>query len=582
MLFNPFIGRQIGDDSPHSIKGSSRPNCQKKKTSLGCERLCIRAAPRFSLSSAPFSNMPSQSLVPPSPSSVGDNSDEEEDQSYLDFIAFLNSPSPGRISESSKSLGRRPKKLPSKKSKRGSKIASTIRSPLKWVKRRGGKISRQFLKQSLATITTARGRSSDTNNISCRGIADDALAAHESHAVSMQAADENRIKFNKALDEAFNRRERGEKCVSKMGSTQLVDEFIKLPTNDRWNDLVESVRREREPIPEVPSLSGSLIDFPFEGQDISDGHNNVMPRMNSSHSISSICSETAEACMPDLDDDDVQEVSQIATSNTEDAADSTLVWGALGMILGSPAPKSVLGEKKLKKRSPVNLWEDDEGCLSIPSVDSDSDDDSFVSAQSVIERMDKPPTLLVDKPPPTLLKPRKSKFLSHEDDEMMLQIEAMAREADVAFESRRQRSLSKAGEGEVTDNAHEQEDCQVMPSIDLTELVDAKYSNVEGPAKNEGCGKEAADSVLAWSALGVLLGSPAPRTVSTKRRKCPPMNLWDDGNSTEDDLDGLLSVSNGNEDEDDSMPSLAGISADEEDPSNLTYPQLLEWWDNRF
>ena len=60
------------------------------------------------------------------------------------------------------------------------------------------------------------------------------------------------------------------------------------------------------------------------------------------------------------------------------------------------------------------------------------------------------------------------------------------------------------------------------------------------------------------------------------------MNLWDDGNATEDDLDGLLSVSNGNEEEDDSMPSLAGISADEEDPSNLTYPQLLEWWDNRF
>lgn len=83
---------------------------------------------------------------------------------------------------------------------------------------------------------------------------------------------------------------------------------------------------------------------------LGDGHH----RSSSIDSIPSL-SESLEVC--DLYSDIV--VPQDATTK-DDAADSALAWGCLAALLGSPAPTSVLlAEKKQKKRTPVNLWQDE-------------------------------------------------------------------------------------------------------------------------------------------------------------------------------------------------------------------------------
>ena len=51
-------------------------------------------------------------------------------------------------------------------------------------------------------------------------------------------------------------------------------------------------------------------------------------------------------------------------------------------------------------------------------------------------------------------------------------------------------------------------------------------------------GRESAESVLAWTALGMLLGSPAPRSVCKKSRKESEeaaKNLWKDNKACGDD-----------------------------------------------
>jgi hypothetical protein len=56
------------------------------------------------------------------------------------------------------------------------------------------------------------------------------------------------------------------------------------------------------------------------------------------------------------------------------------------------------------------------------------------------------------------------------------------------------------------------------------------------------------DSVLAWSALGMLLGSPAPKSVSKKRSsRAVSKNLWDDGTAIEDASNAVPFIFTGDE-----------------------------------
>merc|ERR1712194_834513 len=71
---------------------------------------------------------------------------------------------------------------------------------------------------------------------------------------------------------------------------------------------------------------------------------------------------------------------------------------------------------------------------------------------------------------------------------------------------------------------------------DLEEFMLANESNT--PLRNVTDGKEAVDSVMAWSALAAFLGAPAPPLIVGKKIK--RSNLWADENSTEEELDDLL------------------------------------------
>eukprot|EP00571_Detonula_confervacea_P010851 CAMPEP_0172302450 /NCGR_PEP_ID=MMETSP1058-20130122/4150_1 /TAXON_ID=83371 /ORGANISM="Detonula confervacea, Strain CCMP 353" /LENGTH=504 /DNA_ID=CAMNT_0013012931 /DNA_START=12 /DNA_END=1522 /DNA_ORIENTATION=+ len=87
---------------------------------------------------------------------------------------------------------------------------------------------------------------------------------------------------------------------------------------------------------------------------------------NSSHSIPSLSESLGfEVC--DLYSDIT--VPQDATIK-DDAADSALAWGCFAVLMGSPAPKSVLmKDKKQKKRTPVNLWQDDSDEATTEDID---------------------------------------------------------------------------------------------------------------------------------------------------------------------------------------------------------------------
>jgi hypothetical protein len=134
----------------------------------------------------------------------------------------------------------------------------------------------------------------------------------------------------------------------------------------------------------------------------------------------------------------------------------------------------------------------------------------------------------------------------------------------------------------------DKDDCDVLcPPIDLTELVEAdEQENIlTGPfieLQDEDRREKSAESVLAWTALGMLLGSPAPKSVCRKSRKesnVVARNLWKDFESIRDDA--LDEVPNISPDEEDyslntechlsslsTTPSLSGTS-DEEDGDSL-------------
>mmetsp|Transcript_4736 Transcript_4736/g.10736 ORF Transcript_4736/g.10736 Transcript_4736/m.10736 type:complete len:683 (+) Transcript_4736:123-2171(+) len=310
-----------------------------------------------------------------------------------------------------------------------------------------------------------------------------------------------------------------------------------------------------------------------------DGHH----RSNSCHIIPSICEGSAELCDRRSADDDI--IVPQAASNPENAADSALAWGCLTALLGSPAPKSVLlTEKKQKKRTAVNLWQDDEAIdedlddIMFPQEDdefvcdlqalrlddeeglTDAKDDCSipsVSSEALLEdlilTMDDSMDLAFSTTP-TTAKSNKAVADSTLAWSVLTAILGSPAPSSVVKRSVEKKRLNLWEDGEESDTLPEiyeqddnEDDVLSLPSIDLNELLDAdEAANDFVETEQVESKKESAESVLAWGALGMLLGSPALKLVSKKNRKVSRdavKNLWDDGESNGNDaLDTIPSM----------------------------------------
>ena len=112
---------------------------------------------------------------------------------------------------------------------------------------------------------------------------------------------------------------------------------------------------------------------------------------------------------------------------------------------------------------------------------------------------------------------------------------------------------------EIEEQVYYEDECDVLSSpIDLTELVEADEQVIladQSIVLQKGdSGRESAESVLAWTALGMLLGSPAPKSVCRKSKKESEeaaKNLWRDFEAIGDALDTVPFISPDLEDEED-------------------------------
>jgi len=232
---------------------------------------------------------------------------------------------------------------------------------------------------------------------------------------------------------------------------------------------------------EVPILN---LDDALE--DIVDGTDNC--------SLPSISSRTQmnEYIIPNID----EIISEVPFSLSEqvsskDAADSTLAWTVLSAILGSPAPKSLLDNKKRARKVCVTLWEDDREDDQLPNIDNDEDD-------------------LVD--------------------ELLSKFQALNLSEDVVDATDNFSIPSVSSEVQIDDEEEEEED--TIPNVeDADDVEDVSFSPLSTPTKS----KDAADSTLAWAILSAVLGSPAPSSVIKKKTKKEHDNLWQ-GDDDESDV----------------------------------------------
>ncbi|KAL9184461.1 hypothetical protein ACHAXT_002547 [Thalassiosira profunda] len=336
----------------------------------------------------------------------------------------------------------------------------------------------------------------------------------------------------------------------------------------------------------------------------------------------------------DMDDDlsgFVFDEPSTPDANTKEAADSTLAWGSLSAILGSPAPTSV---KKKKRRQPVNLWLDDSASacdnledIMLPSqddnelggnipdleIDEDADDDCSIPCMTEETATDNDavpqldcvvPNLddAQDLPPfaPTTPQPSKkdvadstlawtalAAILGSPAPSSVVKKNATKARTNLWEDGEVENQLPEIVPGPEDETFDNEDESLCVPSvvleepIDLDELPESEHTPAKSLRQEETTQKEAADSVLAWSALGMLLGSPTPKAVAKKSRK-PATNLWDDGEgASEEDLDDLVlgaggddAEAEGDEDEEeedssDDIPSLSGTVDEDDDDHSI-------------
>jgi len=382
------------------------------------------------------------------------------------------------------------------------------------------------------------------------------------------------------LDILDNKKRARKTCVNLWGDDR--EETDQLP------DIVDDGDDLDELLTKFQALNLSSLE------DVVDATDNFsIPSMSSEVQIED--EEDEEDTIPNVDDaDDVEDVPfcLLTPKNPKDAADSTLAWTILSAVLGSPAPSSVT--KKKTKKEHVNLWQDDDDESAVlPDMEKQHNEDTS-SPKSVVGKLSstdavarnlfddfncaRNDTMNTNTKSPTSTVRRaifttKERMAAARNATMLLSSTSLPNitsNKEEVLPSRRsasnpnlssskrsifseeekfyaasnctfkRRDSTACKSPEVIprlDEAEEDDDDFSMPSLSSTTDDDDSSSRLTQSTclSSPPSSKEQAENVLAWSALGMLLGSPAPKVTKQKRyKKETAQNPWNDSNSVQD------------------------------------------------
>lgn len=244
----------------------------------------------------------------------------------------------------------------------------------------------------------------------------------------------------------------------------------------------------------------------FKSQEVGDMNRNEDSDAYSECSMPSVGSGAGDTGVHDLI------TAHSESKNEKEVSDSVMAWTLIGAIMGSPAPKSVLGAKK--KADCVNLWQD-EDIMMLDNID-DTDQEGI----------------------PLIASDETDTVNAHYS----------------------------------TPEPHQELNTTEQPTNQETEYDDIPIPGIsedyatamETPDTHNV--RDAANSALAWGALTMFLGSPAPSCVVQKKENNEPLNLW--ANDTEGEIDEIISLVGSETDEADGNCRLSDF-ADEVSLSGL-------------
>ena len=197
------------------------------------------------------------------------------------------------------------------------------------------------------------------------------------------------------------------------------------------------------------------------------------------------------------------------TTHAKEAADSALMWGCMTALLGAPAPKCVLlGEKKSRRRTPANLWQEDVVVGDLDDVVSPSEGDGLDGADDCSM-----PSLLDQEEQDGLTDlafPPSAPLIQNADDKEPNLLRHQKEAATIRCASMLTRK--KLAQRDSISIDRSESSCADVLLLDLHEL-EAADNDDTCFVGNQADVKEQADSALAWGALGMLLGSAAPTSV---------------------------------------------------------------------
>mmetsp|Transcript_17782 Transcript_17782/g.35664 ORF Transcript_17782/g.35664 Transcript_17782/m.35664 type:complete len:778 (-) Transcript_17782:149-2482(-) len=391
----------------------------------------------------------------------------------------------------------------------------------------------------------------------------------------------------------------------RSGSSQNC-EFSEEIFSSEFNQSKSNVFRSLELETARSNVSKDKFDFTSDAlslPSLTEGarHSSTGSELDSLCSIPSLSVELEEEqhffCMEDLD----VKVNQV---RNEDVADSVVAWGLLAALMGAPAPPAVMvQDKKLSSEARINLWQDG-GCSNCDEIEDimassqvtddgfgrfevcyDSDDMSIPSlfaAEAHIEdtrtayefntftNKERGSTATKDAMESSIAWCSLAALLgSHAPSSVIQYMKATTKtrisvtekfcfhgEFEDVITSSRNTVENEDGAfvtDDIPDLPHTQEDT-IAANFLSSELLN--YESVftdftAEPIDIESSRKDVEDSVLAWSALAALLGSPITEIAYRRTHQCErqsPKNLWVENDADEDDIDMISLPTSSDED----------------------------------
>eukprot|EP00569_Conticribra_weissflogii_P001516 CAMPEP_0171353988 /NCGR_PEP_ID=MMETSP0878-20121228/44474_1 /TAXON_ID=67004 /ORGANISM="Thalassiosira weissflogii, Strain CCMP1336" /LENGTH=841 /DNA_ID=CAMNT_0011859945 /DNA_START=66 /DNA_END=2592 /DNA_ORIENTATION=- len=241
---------------------------------------------------------------------------------------------------------------------------------------------------------------------------------------------------------------------------------------------------------------------------------------------------------------------------TKDAMESSIAWCSLAALLGSHAPSSVIQYMNATKKT--NTVENEDGAFvtddipDLPHTQEDTIAANFLSSELQITKASSA-ALLGSHAPSSVIQYMKAttktrisvteKFCFHgEFEDVITSSRNTVENEDGAFVT-----------DDIPDLPHTQEDT-IAANFLSSELLN--YESVftdftAEPIDIESSRKDVEDSVLAWSALAALLGSPITEIAYRRTHQCErqsPKNLWVENDADEDDIDMISLPTSSDED----------------------------------